>query len=184
MKSDELQSLVNTVKKNIGEINTVLDQLEEQESAIRSTMDSSMSKESRSSIISKKLTQSQAIIKKLRNDVAKEETALDKSLIPLAPSTQSSSVKSGRAEAFHPTILASVINPNRSSIGINIDSDRDNRLVSEDGNFMNRSVQEQLIEQKFIAIDEATINEEIITERNIEIEKVRSQIIHNNMNIY
>lgn len=67
-------------------------------------------------------------------------------------------VKSGSAGAFNPTIFA---NNSRSGGG-----------DPDDGDFVDRSTQELMIEQRLVAIDESTVMQEIIDDRHVEIEKV------------
>eukprot|EP01038_Epipyxis_sp_PR26KG_P004724 gene4724-6629_t len=83
-----------------------------------------------------------------------------------------SQVKGGSAKAFNPTI-------NKSNLSGLLATTYENGEASE-GMFMDRSAQTLLIEQKLVAIDEATVMQQIVDERNIEIEKVYKGLVEIN----
>lgn len=254
--SEQMVNLVCSVKKNIADIVSSLDQLEKQQQAPGPPGSGP------------KPANNAAIIKKLRNDVAKEEAAIDKALNPGSKTTkgflplrkQSSmptepmanhnnmnlppqplvrgmsfsagnspnpnnngwhnggaggnsitspvnrssnnnssstnpfgdnsvpdftmtvtpdltkqsaaiqipkkqpSVKGGTSNAFNAGVFS---HSNNGSAKF-----ANNSTEPEEGSYMDRSVQELMIERKFIAVDEATVMQEIIDERSVEIEKV------------
>ncbi len=97
--SDQMRSLVTSVNRNIADIISVLDQAEK---TFNQDTDSSLSMNSRAAPKqSNSVTNnSPAILKKLRNDVTKEQLAIERALegksnaIPIAPSNGSTKVGS------------------------------------------------------------------------------------------
>lgn len=191
-ETEQMQSLVQSVKKNIVDITCALDQIQKQQGST---------------------TTHTAVIKKLRNDVIKEEIAMEKALNPngsgcdkkdgflplrkygsnserrgsnvtsegsistnpfddsvTSPSSFSSSnsIKSGRAGAFNPSLLGSSFSS--KSLASNGEG-------AEDGMFVDRSMHELMIEQRLRPVDEATVMQEIIEERSIEINKVNKGLL-------
>ena len=183
-ETEEMQNLIQSVKANIKDIYIAVDQADNQATVTHT-----------------------AVIKKLRNDLIKEELAIDKVLIdkdepkvstktitskkyfglgkakkveektevkvedippPMAP-VLSSGVTGGRG-AFNPSILAPPNNGAPSWAKDDVD----------DGIFVDRTMHELIIEQRLKAIDEATIMQEIVNERNEEITKVHKGLVEIN----
>mmetsp|Transcript_35632 Transcript_35632/g.70859 ORF Transcript_35632/g.70859 Transcript_35632/m.70859 type:complete len:432 (-) Transcript_35632:51-1346(-) len=229
-ESEQMATLVGSVKKNIGDVITSLDQISAHQHKNGSPQ-----------------TTTTAAVKKLRNDVMKEEIAIDRALNPgknspninsnrdflrLQSKSQSNSfvesrggpgtssspprsknpvmmqrgssfagsgsnrpvsstkmptlnemnegnfskpmgtgVKSGRADTFNPAVLHS---------GSGGSSGTAQEGESERGLFVDRSKKELQIAQKFIPVDEATVMQEIIEERDVEIKKVHSGLVQVN----
>jgi hypothetical protein len=93
-------------------------------------------------------------------------------------------VKSGSAgAAFTPTLL-SASNSSKGGVrggtgAFSAKSMSAGRMesVDHDGDFVDRTTQEQLIEQKFVAIDEVSLNSEIIAQRAVDIERINLSIV-------
>lgn len=245
--SDQMLSLVASVERNIADILSVLDQAEEQQSQ------SSGSKSASGTGISP------AVVKKLRNDVLKEQAALEAALeggLPLnVPSSsgsgssrvvngsmlqrdrsgssfsnrQQTNVYAGSGGVLGSSFSSSYINgtnPNRpsfagntgpvsrggnttggtdrtSSVELRQDLQGINKVLNQnkgsvksgaagafnpaifaggsarnvagepdDGDFVDRTTQELMIEQRLIPVDESTVMQEIIDDRHTEIVKV------------
>lgn len=182
--SEQMISLSNSVQRNIADLLSILDQAEAQPPG--------------------KTDISPAAVKKLRNDIMREEAAITKALEAqpdaasapgsnkaAAPPTSSSGkvasnrtssaelrhnlqgaatiarpkgvVQSGQKGAFDPSIFG----------GGGGGTSGGNPFDDQEGVFVERSVQELMIDQKLVAIDEATIMQEIIDDRSNEIKKVR-----------
>jgi len=194
-ETEQMQTLVQSVKKNIADITCALDQIQKQQGST---------------------TTHTAVIKKLRNDVIKEEIAMERAFYPNGGSdkkdgflplrkygsnserrssatvisdgggggsntnpfdetssnsfSSSSSIKSGRAGAFNPSLLGSSFSSKSLGLGPNGEG-------AEDGVFVDRSMHELMIEQRLRPVDEATVMQEIIEERTIEINKVNKGLI-------
>jgi hypothetical protein len=189
--SEMMKNLVKSVRKNIGEIQTALNKAEKI-SGVKSSH-TYMAK-----------------IKKLRNETSKEEVAIELALVPETSSkgsqtmgsagpasprgvhltvsegkTKSSkggklnhkgglqrggpnggAVTGGNANAFDPSLLATgTIDPDQAG---------------QDGMFLDRVTHEQLIAKKFVAVDQATVMQEIIEERSEEITKVKQGLLEVN----
>jgi hypothetical protein len=95
----------------------------------------------------------------------------DESLEMYMNAKKNTTVKSGSAGAFNPSIFAST--NAKSNKNIIITSRLGGEDEVEDGVFVDRSTQDLLISQKLIPIDESTVMQEIIDDRTREIEKVR-----------
>lgn len=208
LESLQMQEIIQTVKKNICDITAALENTEQLQGA--NTAQSHY-----------------AVIKKLRNDLAKEEIAIERALyqnssnsvdnmkgnyfVPLRKlnsnsflvassnrrnmvattrgsiseivssevSRNSVAVKSGRADAFDPYVLASS-NPKTTVHLDSLDNKTNQNHHLQDGVFFDRSIHLQMIEQKLKPIDEATIMQEIIDERSEEITKVNKGLLEVN----
>ena len=187
-ETEQMQTLIQSVKDNIKDIYIAVDQADNQ-----STLSHT------------------AVIKKLRNDLIKEELAIDKVLIdkdepkvsqqttpskkyfgfgkgkkaeekienkieelpppPVVVTRLSNGVTGGRG-AFNPSILAPP--PDNKAVPTWAKDDVD------DGIFVDRTMHELIIEQRLKAVDEATIMQEIVNERNEEITKVHKGLVEIN----
>ncbi|KAJ1430940.1 hypothetical protein B484DRAFT_430424 [Ochromonadaceae sp. CCMP2298] len=169
--SDQMTQLVASVKRNIREVLSSLDQigtLQQKCSAPQTT--------------------SPAVVKKLRNDVIKEENAIDKALglkggaigskmgndAAKSGSTRvgesvasSSGVKRGTAATFSSAVF---------STSPNVDNVED----TDKGLFVDRTMRDTIIMQKFVPVDEDTVMQEIIDERDVEIKKINAGIVQVN----
>lgn len=181
--TEQMQNLIQNVKDNIKDIYIAVDQADNQATLSHT-----------------------AVIKKLRNDLIKEELAIDKVLIdkdepkvsqqpvskkyfgfgkskkveekvevktedipPPTPTPRLSNGVTGGRGAFNPSILAT---PNTVPTWAKDDVD--------DGVFVDRTMHELIIEQRLKAVDEATIMQEIVNERNEEITKVHKGLVEIN----
>jgi Asp-tRNA(Asn)/Glu-tRNA(Gln) amidotransferase C subunit len=165
-QSEQMTVLVGTVKRNIREVLCSLDQIGtlQQKSSLPQTTSS-------------------AVVKKLRNDVIKEENAIDKALglkvgangskagngaygdsksgstrVAESASSSSGAVKRGTAATFSSAVFSA--------------SAVDNVEDCDKGLFVDRTMRDTIIMQKFVPVDEDTVMQEIIDERDIEIKKV------------
>jgi len=179
-QSDQMLANIMSVRKTIADITSILDQLEKAQSPGSAHT---------------------ASIKKLRREVAKEELAIEKALaggrasgsvrgsdgFGVSSSAQSSpfssakslrdgaggsgslggsiSIKSGSRGAFNPSLVASSNN---------------DELNPDDGCFVDQTMHERLIAQKLFPVDEASVMQEIIDERNEEIAKLHKGIVEIN----
>jgi hypothetical protein len=177
--SDQMKSLVKSVRRNIGEIQTALNKAEKISGVKNSHT-------------------YMAKIKKLRNETSKEEVAIERALIPDIPkpsqatsstapavqrnandsrpkstrgagrvgSARMGAVTGGNAKAFNPSLLtAGPVDPD---------------AAGQDGVFLDRLTHEQMIAKKFVAVDQATVMQEIIEERSEEISKVKQGLLEVN----
>lgn len=202
IESEQMRQLIQSVKDNIKDIYIAVDQADKQATLTHT-----------------------AVIKKLRNDLIKEELAIDKVLVDepkvaqTPASRQSLSRKlfgSGKGKAkieektidippplsneilseeksdgtspFPPTLpmLSNGVKGGRGSFNPSILPSTNKELPSwaddndNDGVFVDRTMHELIIEQRLKAVDEATIMQEIVNERNEEITKVHKGIVEIN----
>lgn len=185
IESEQMISLSNSVQRNIADLLGILDQAER--------------------LPPGKTDLSPAAVKKLKNEILKEEAAILRALErrqqPEAASSSSSSSSrkagggaagrsssqdlaanlqaqaqtvssrgkgvSGGQGAFDPRIFST---PSSSGQGFD----------AQDGVFVERSMAEVMIDQKLVAVDEATVMQEIIDERHTEIKKVHKGLVELN----
>eukprot|EP01039_Chlorochromonas_danica_P006962 gene6962-7702_t len=182
IESEQMVSLAMSVQKNIADLLSVLDQAEKQPG--------------RTDI-------SPAAVKKLRNEILREEQAIIRALekqqpeiTPLNGSSRSggrrletnggngsSSTNDGHVVAQNVSSKGGVLSGQKGAFDPRIFSTPSNGNLldgEQDGVFVERSIQEQIIDQKLVAIDEATIMQEIIEDRSTEILKVHKGLVELN----
>ena len=201
IESEQMKQLIQSVKDNIKDIYIAVDQADKQATLTHT-----------------------AVIKKLRNDLIKEELAIDKVLVdepkvtqvptskpsfsrklfgsgkgkpkieekvidippPLSPDLLLTEEKSDGAPSYPPSLpmLSNGVKGGRGSFNPSI-LPTTKELPSwaddnDDGVFVDRTMHELIIEQRLKAVDEATIMQEIVNERNEEITKVHKGIVEIN----
>lgn len=120
-------------------------------------------------------------LKSLISPTTIASTASTNNNIGLSSSSSKSNVTGGSAKAFNSNALASSFS-SKGGGGVSgfFNSSRgsgDDWIAPEEGVFVDRTMQERLIEQKLRPVDEATVMQEIIDERTAEITKVHRGIV-------
>jgi hypothetical protein len=198
--SEQMISIVNSVQRNIADLITILDEAEKQSG--RTDISPAANKKLRHEI----MREQAVILKALEKQDANAAAALTSSnsfnnannkqgnkpsALPTNKGPASSSARSNSVELRQDLQGLSQIVPNKGGVVSGQKGSFDPRIFAssttslnyadpEDGVFVERSIQELMIDQKLVAIDEATIMEEIIEDRSQEINKVHKGLVELN----